>query len=82
MYCARHESADHQVSYTTYNTIAEAEDFAKYALAEDGGGTVEIFGLYRILWANDDDTCHTSMDHYNGVRPGIDYPATLARAVA
>lgn len=76
MYCTIHTTADAETIYQAHNTLAEAEEWGRNAL-EEGGGSVEILTRLRTLWAEEDGHCRMSMDQYNGVRRGADYPATL-----
>jgi hypothetical protein len=74
MYCARHQNADYEVHYADFDTAAEAEDFARQVLKENGGGKVEIFGTYRTIWANGDGSCHMGMAQYNVPSAGSTTP--------
>ena len=75
MYRSHHITADYEVHHEQHDTLSEAEDFARVALAEMGG-QVEIYTHARTLWA-EDLPAGVDMAKQNGVRPGIDFPGTI-----
>ena len=73
MYCTRHTDPDSRVTYETWDTLAEAEDYAREATSEDGG-QVDIYRMLHTVWPREE---HIDMARYNGVQAGRDFPATL-----
>lgn len=72
-YITRHVDPDFVVTHEAHETYAQAEEYAREVASEDGG-EVGIFFLRHTVWAEDEQV---TMDKYNGVRAGVDYPATL-----
>ena len=83
MYCTMHVTADNEVFHDHHDTYEKARAYAKDVLS-NSGGRVEFFYVYGAPMHAEDlhGAAPADSDAYNGVRPGIAYPATLARAVA
>lgn len=73
MYITRHIDPDCRAIYEAHDTYGEAESYARETVEEEGG-EVAIFRLLQTVWPREEAPY---MPRYNGVRPGVDFPATL-----